>query len=50
MAQSVIYGAGLNESPEAQRRLCSQLKQVNGSRQVEWVVEGTLQVTQVPVG
>ena len=36
LARSVIYGTGLNESAEAQRRLCSQLKQVNGSGQVEW--------------
>ena len=39
-----IYGIGLNECPEAQRRLCSQLKQVKSSRPVEWVVEGALQV------
>ena len=30
--------------------MCSQLRQVKNSGQVEWVVEGTLQVAQVPVG
>ena len=53
--QGVLFGAvgystGLNAGPEEQCRLCSQLRQVNGSGRVEWVVEDTLQVAQVPVG